>query len=215
MNVDKLRDAFSESGKSSEENRNDAIEYMKVVRETWKDVSASLNRTLFIMLGLAAVFELIITGSSKEVNIAGFVFEDLSTIQAVLPVLVAYLYLEVITSYMRFDDLSAMHRELMRITSPALESHGLDIPLTPSSITLIRGSMVARFSLSDRLRWVSHPISMLIFITVLLPIGFEVHAYYSIFKISGYTLLNWVTFGMTLALVASTLCVFFAWIFGD
>jgi hypothetical protein len=215
MYADKLRDAFSASGKSNEENRHDAIEYMKALRETWKDVSASVNRTLFIMLGLAAVFELITTGGSKEVNIAGFVFDDLATIQAILPVLVAYLYLEVITSYMRFDDLSTMHRELMRIANPALESQGLDIPLTPSSIALIRGSMVTRFSLSDRLRWMANPISALIFITLLLPIGFEVHAYYSIFKISGYTVLNWATFGMTLALVAGTLGVLSAWIFDD
>ena len=53
--------------------------------------------------------------------------------------------------------------------------------------------------------------SFLILVLFLLPLGFEVHAFFVIFDESGSTPLNWVGFGATVTLVLAALAVLLAW----
>lgn len=164
--ADKVAAAFATSEKQDDRRRDDALEYLKALRDTWKDVSTSLNRTVFLMLGFAAAFELIVTGEGRQVNLAGFTFDDLATIQVALPVLVAYLYLEVMVYWMRYDDMHHIHVKVMRVVFPNVEANDLDLPLSPPSLALLRAGIVARFSLPLRSRWVSYPILLLVLPTL-------------------------------------------------
>ena len=205
--------AFSTEGRTAEDVQRDATEFLKGLRDTWKEVSTTLNRTLFLMLGLAAVFELLVTTKGKQFSVAGFTFEDTSLIQKALPVLVAYLYLEVVLLSMRFEDMSTLHAEVMTRATPAIEENDLDLYLAPPSRALLTGGSEPRpGNLLRSEQAMSRLHSAMLFPSFLLPIAFEVQAFYLLFHTHGWRdVFTWASAAAASLLVVAAWAIAIIW----
>jgi hypothetical protein len=202
----RVDDAFAGEGSEPDPTRNDAIEYCKYLREAWVNVSASLNRTVLAMVAVAAVFELFAMNSVETVTLAGFQFSNIATVQAFLPVVIAYLYLEVFLLYGRYGETGLLHSLCMRRAYPNLEANDLQLWLAPPSRALLSQSGLGSSAIDTRTeRFVGHMLAFIAKGSLVLPLAFEVYAFWILFRHATNIIFVWIAFTLTTILIAAAL----------
>jgi hypothetical protein len=73
----RITDAFPEAVSEADDT---SVDYLHALRDSWKEISTSLNRTLFLTLGLAVVFELLAESRGGQVNLGLITVEDTTVI---------------------------------------------------------------------------------------------------------------------------------------
>jgi hypothetical protein len=173
-------DAFPEGRSEADDT---SVDFLHALRDSWKEIAISLNRTLFLTLGLVVVFELLAQGQEGELNLGIITVKDTAVIQKFLTVAVAYLYLELVVLTIRQEDTHTAHTQLMKRIQPNIESNDLDLLLQPPARTLFTGGPAPRKSNALRYESLLDAILYtLIYPVLLMPIAFEVHAFYVLFR---------------------------------
>jgi hypothetical protein len=207
----RVQDAFTDDGKVTDLNRTDAIDYLKDLRPIWHDVSVSLNRTVMLIFALAATFELFRYEKAVKLSIVGIEFQNLTTIELALPVLIAYLYLEVVILVKKFMDIQTLHSEVLKIAYPRVFDNDLDAYLNPQSRALLNSTPDSTPSISYPSDTAIDVVTGCISIgSMFLPAVFDVYAFWVLFHDRSYaTPWLWASLGLTVALTAAGLLILF------
>jgi hypothetical protein len=174
----RIMDAFPEAESDADDT---SVDYLHALRDSWKEISTPLNRTLFLTLGLAVLFELLAESRGGQVNLGIITVDDTTTIQKFLTVAVAYLYLELIVLTIRQEDMNTAHTQLMTQIQPRVEQNDLDLLLQPPARTLFTGGPAARKQNALKYeRLLDSILTILLGPAILLPVAFEVHAFWRV-----------------------------------
>lgn len=124
--------AFS-AGELDDAGRKEALDYLTDLRSATRELSATLNRTALFTLIVVAIFELLTASDATQVNIAGFVLEDLSFIYKFLPLVASYFFFELILISIKFREALDVHSEAVNLLQPLFYRNDLELPLLPVS----------------------------------------------------------------------------------
>ncbi|MFG3505474.1 hypothetical protein ACGF5F_08140 [Streptomyces sp. NPDC047821] len=113
--------------------RDDALEYLEDLRESWAELSKDLGRTTIFYLLTAALFELLI-GNEEDLKFAviGIQFTNSAALQKVLPALAAFLFYQAITQMVRWLEAEEVFEAFYKELHPELYGQDLEMPLRPS-----------------------------------------------------------------------------------
>lgn len=121
------------SGSRGSRDSNFVREYLKDLREVWGSTDASLTRTTFIIVVLAGTFVLIAGKGIGDVSVSGLKITNLPLVQAVIPVVVAYLAFVQSISAAVAGRLMNVHDRLCEHYWPKFHEEGLDRTLRPGN----------------------------------------------------------------------------------
>jgi hypothetical protein len=202
----RIDDAFKIDGDNADQVRRDALEFCKLLREAWNDVTTSLNRTLVLMVAVAAMFILLDLDQAVKVTIGGIEFDHITIIQSILPALFAYLYLELLVSTVRYTNMKRLHRYALRVAFPGVYDNVLGEWLAPPSRAMFNLTKAADTAVGRRAAATTNYITMTIAIcSFLLPLVFEVYAFWMLFAQKGFNGLVLASLVVSIALIASAL----------
>jgi hypothetical protein len=206
--LQRVDDAFTDDGRTPDQIRSDAIDYLKDFRPAWRDVAAALNRTVLLMFVGAAVFELFKTGKAVKMSIAGIEFQNLTPVQAVLPAVIAYQYLELMLLFLRYSNMQHMQTRLMQIAYPQAESNDLELWLTPPSLALLSPFSGRHLDIASREELVTEKVLTYIgYCSIFLPLIFEGYAFCVLFGNGSYIAWVWTSLVVTVALIMASLTI--------
>lgn len=125
---ERVENAFKEDVVDSDELRN----YLAELRVNWRQAESALSRTISLILLAGAVFELITRGAMSEVSL-GFVKITSATplIAATLPVISAYLTLNLAMSIEDVTLYGHAHSYILRTRFKSLYENCMEVPLQP------------------------------------------------------------------------------------
>lgn len=91
---DKTTEAFAEGSAAAF-----GTDYLTALRSNWCDNENGITRTSVLIVGLAALFELVISNNARGATLWGLPVSRSEVIKTGLPVIVAYLYYYVTYSF--------------------------------------------------------------------------------------------------------------------
>jgi hypothetical protein len=172
----------------------------------------SLNRTVYLMIGIAAVFELFTVDTGTKMTIAGFQFGDVRGVQAILPVVVAYLYFEVMLLAKKYEDTALVYSKIIGIAYPGADANNLDLLLQPPTRALVNAGTSGYRNIavpSERVaHWVRQVLSALV---IFLPLAFEVYAFWVMFRDGRNAAFVWAALVVVIAFVTGTWVFALSW----
>jgi hypothetical protein len=212
----RIDDAFSADGSNPDQIRGDAIEYCKSLRETWADVSVSLNRTVVLMVATAGLFEFFRIGKAAKITYEGVEFSSLTVVQAFLPAVIAYFYLEVILLAFRYLDTQRLYSMAGRIAYPNIVHNNLDAWLAPPSRAMLSpgsASLLVGGESWDTSRFeditVYFIVGLGLVFSLFLPLAFEGYAFWVLFRQGSNSAWVWGTLVVTLALLTASFMILY------
>ncbi|CAM5435129.1 hypothetical protein [Streptomyces griseorubiginosus] len=112
----------------------EAEKYLKELRESWEEVTKSLNRSTIAYCLIVALFELLI-GSKQELRftVAGFQFANSATLQKALPALAGYFYCSSMTYACKWLACEEVFDAFYKKLRPQLYGQDLEVELKPSA----------------------------------------------------------------------------------
>jgi hypothetical protein len=175
-----VKNAFDDAGVDDET----VSSYLAELLINWRQADAKLHRTASLIALIAATFELFTRGAVTEISFASLkITKDLPLIFYSLPVVAAYLTLNLMILLSDIAILSQVHASLTRIRLPTLYANNMEIPLQPPGGLL----PASRFRLGNRNSYTGRIV--LIFIRLgfylAIPALFLVYAYFRLFSENG------------------------------
>jgi hypothetical protein len=163
--VEKFQNAFSEPEKVKAE------EYQKIVETNATKAADNAERLTFLLLGLVMVFILIIEGQVDKINLGIVEIKDPSIVLIAIPILIAYIHYDLITTLSKFDLLSIIYKAIIRqrhspIHEQRLTKYFLFLP------TLYENKYHSKEGIASILWLVEFVI-----ITIVIPLGGEFYAF--------------------------------------
>jgi hypothetical protein len=175
----RIQDSFTE------DQHEDILKYLDWCHSAFQDYMVSTRRSVTSLLVLAAVFELVAESRNAKVTIGSFSISSGSVVLDVLPILVAFFFLQVIVDTNKADALSKFQTEAFKLWSERAEENDLDITVlgpTPLywGITALSLGRKGNTYRSDRVHYFT---SWTLIIGIMLAVfGFEAHAYYVLLR---------------------------------
>jgi len=194
--------------------KDEAQKFAEAIRESWHEQATAFNRSVLLMLGLVALFALLIVGKPGQVVVFGVTIKDVRWLLLSIPPLVAYLYLDNVITACRWGYYETAHKSVMEVVNPELVATGLYSLVGPRSLSAA-GAGVIPEKLRTSLSYGSVTEFALAFMGVvamgLVPFTFQVLAYYQLFLKYGKNGVLWIylSLGLTSILWA---CSFFIWV---
>jgi hypothetical protein len=202
--LDSVMASFERDGQDEMQKFADAI------RESWREQATAFNRSVPLMLSLAAVFALLTGVEQKQVGFLGLTVENTWLLQILIPPLVAYLYLDAVITARRGDYYAEIHYWVMRKLNPKLAETGLERFMGPRFLSVAGAGTVPKL-------WKALPYGpgteialslMGLFAMGAVPAAFLGFAYYWLVGKYGDKPLTWVSLGLSIILWA---CAFLLW----
>jgi hypothetical protein len=175
--------------------------YEERVFSSWKDVSSSLSKSVFLILGLIALFELLTyQNTSHDLTIGSFSFANSSMVQVFLPTIVAYAIYDGCRLTLRWMDLQAAYLAISERDSAAISDNDLDLLIAP--VLPAFWAVGKRLSAQNADRGEKFILPMTISLAsvtmIIAPLGFEFQAYYHLYnKFGAHNFLLWINVGIT------------------
>jgi hypothetical protein len=135
---------------SEPENRAYVAEYLKDIRQNFRDANSSLGRSITLIVLSMAIFELLARAAIAKASIGPFEIGDLTLVQRALPVIVAYLLYQTCSLFVTVYDFIKVHQELVEILHPDIRAYSLDYFLQPVSHSAIGPEHVGRYRAGRR-----------------------------------------------------------------
>jgi hypothetical protein len=110
----------------------DRAAYLKDLRENWQRAESGFSRRLFLGVVVVAVGGLLLVNGVGEVGVLGVTLTDLRPVRYLVPIVLAYLTVEIATTVAAIDLYGEAHAELFRMTYPTPSEHHLADLLTPA-----------------------------------------------------------------------------------
>ncbi len=177
----RINDAFPEGAAA------DAEKFADKILNSWNEVSSSLGKLAILFVVLVGIFELLIYGpSSQSLTIGSITFANTSIVRIALPAIVAYVVFDGFQLAGRWGDLEAAYYAITKIYAPRVDQNALDYLIKPTlpsiwGIGWGSGSETSTDRFNDAVRAAVGFTALII-----LPIAFEVQAYYLLFYRYGY-----------------------------
>ena len=165
----------------------EALDFLKAIRETWAATSLTVNRLAVLLVLSITIFELMSSAKAKQINLAGFTFEDISFMHKVFPILIAYVFFDLIVTTNRFRFLRSTHQYAIRHLQPNLCSNDLETALAPTGPTFFRLSTPlsdANMQASDI--WQKRFDAAFAVGIVTIPIAYSIRAFAILFNFYGF-----------------------------
>jgi hypothetical protein len=183
----------------------DADEYLKSVRENMRSTEDSIIKVGRTLLVVIIGFEFLARGAISEASIAGLKFTDLSLIQKILPVLIAYLtyWLHSLYAFRRL--LSEAHNQVMEKTQPAIYINDLDYYVKAHS-AFSTENLLASNTEGIQSKFIGNLTKPFMLVIALGPTLFEIYAFYRCFSAFGiHDLIVWVVLIVSVPFVVQSL----------
>lgn len=199
----RVQDSFSEA------NREDIFKYLDWVRSTILDYSQTMRRMATFLILLIAAFEIVANSRKSQITIASFQIARGSVVLTLLPGLVAFLVLQMMTDAGKAHRLITVYQEVFKLWSEKAEANDLDSevltdpPLywTPAGGGFRKENVNRAYKLAD-------DSSLVLTVAVLMGIlAFEAHAYYVLFPAHFPNLILWLI-SLSIALTCLVLTFF-------
>jgi hypothetical protein len=199
---ERVKDSFP-VGDPKVDNREDMFRYMDWLRPTMQSYTQNMRRVATAILLLIAVFELLAHSRNTKFSLESFPISRGSVVFNILPVVVAYLVLQIITDVNKADQLKRTFTAVFKRWSGLAGANDLDKLLYgPEPLYWNwdpNWTETGNKSESDnRERIASSVLSVGLLIAVL---GFEADAYYVLFSSAQYSLwhVRYLLWGISLA----------------
>jgi len=182
--------------------------YGERIFSSWKDVSSSLSRSVVLILGLIALFELLAyQNSSHDFTIGPLSFTNTSTVQVFLPTIIAYVIYDGCHLTIRWMDLQAAYAAIIEKSYPAISENDLDLLVAPVLPAFWAVGRRLSAQNSDRAERFILPVKVsLAAITAIVLSGFEIQAYCHLFDRFGLRdILLWANTGVTILFLSCTI----------
>jgi hypothetical protein len=194
------------------DHREDMFRYMEWLRPTMQSYTQNMRRMATVILLLIAVFELVAHSRNTKFSLESFPISRGSVVFNILPVVVAYLVLQIITDVNKADQLNRVFTTVFKRWSQSAGTNDLDKLLYgPESLYWNwdpQWTDEGNKSASDnRERIASWVLSRGLLLGVL---GFEADAYYVLFSSAQYSLWH----ARYLLWVISLVCTLFCLVMG-
>jgi hypothetical protein len=106
--------------------------YLAKLLESWRETTAQLRRTTVLMIALMIVVVLLTSGDVKEVSVGPIKMADLGVASKLLPVVVAFLYLDLVLQFFSAMAYTELYADVARKLVPSVFEEELDVPLAPT-----------------------------------------------------------------------------------
>jgi hypothetical protein len=165
----------------------DAQKFLDLALSSLNQASDSISRTVLLMLLLAAVFELLINSSAiKDLTVGPITFNNTTLLQQFIPVVVAYLFYDTFRLTGQVFDNRKVYKAVIQKFQPKLADSGLvDLALPKVRGPLSRERPIRGYP--RRGDMLNDFFTSIIGMSAgfLLPILFELHAYYRLIQVYG------------------------------
>lgn len=180
---ERSKDAFGD------DDRSEADAYLAVVLSSWKDVAQAMNRSAVILLGLMALFELLIAQKSLDkLEIGTFTFTNISILQIAIPAIVAFSLFNLLYLVQRWIDHETVYYSVTRRFHRGIARNNLAFLIRPQVSALLQVGANVPVP-ENRRRTDSFSFRVISIFSVLLagtiPIAFEIQAYFHLFSVYG------------------------------
>ena len=191
-----------------DESRLQAEEYSAKVYQAWKEISASLGRSALLVFLLIAIFELLVyQPTAAAISVGAFTLSNAPTVQISLPTIVAFVLYDGYRMSVRWLYLQSAYMTLTRMLTPAQAGNSIDLLIRPNLPSLwgIGASPDPAIAMISEKFIFSVNRIMMYFMMALVPVTFEVQAYYHLFlKFNDGNALVWIGLIITALLNIST-----------
>jgi hypothetical protein len=175
----------------SDDDEDKAWKLMDVTLDSWRETSREVTRTVVFIFILSAIFELLVTAkAANSVSFGGLSFSNTSLLQKFIPALIAYLIYDAYQMTDSYINQGRLYHALIRMYQPGLFKTRLVYvvqpklrgpwPFTIGQPPRDRTSHVDK--IDSAVRYVQFIVAFLI-----LPITFEIQAYYELIHKYGLT----------------------------
>lgn len=110
--------------------------YLDALRATWQQAESRFTRRLFLVVAVIGVGGLLLLDDVGEVNLLGVTLTGTSTVQLLVPVVLAYLTYEIATTVASIDLYGEAYTALYALSFPDQNRHRLGDLLTPADSLL-------------------------------------------------------------------------------
>jgi len=174
-----------------------AEEYQKTIEEIASKAAEKAERLTFLLLSLVMIFVLVTQGRIKKLDLGFVEIDDPSIILVTLPVLIAYIHYDLVTTLAKFDRLAIMYKVIIEKRHKSIYDQRLTeyFLITPS---LYESKYLSTAGIAHKIQsslWVFQFLS----ITIFVPLGFYVMAFWKLFTLPvlGFPLLLIVSLAIT------------------
>lgn len=196
------------------DNKEQAQEYLKTLREAWRDITTALTRNAWIIVLLIAAFEFAIHGAVSKVTVGPFALDNLKYIRIFIPSVVSYLFYEQALLTARWIETEETHRYLTYLLSPTIEEYDFDTllsPRLPALSNLVHSYSNVSATASKHLRAAAQWI-LGVLVLIVIPV-FDAFALKELSAEFGLgNALFWINVAVSAALVLLTLTVSILWL---
>ncbi len=198
---DSVRDSFK-----NDHAKKYAETYLSETLTTWRDCEKSLSRTAFLLLITCVVTQLIHQGIANETSILEITITNFRIIQIFLPVLIAYLYSNLLSLAAESSMTETAFRKVFNVTQPELYNVHLERALYPANMTFFAGDRI-KYAFPEKartLKFVNLSTDARNYSLLLAPVAYEIYFFVVLFQKTGF--LNaglWVSFTLSVVLFLS------------
>jgi len=182
-----------------------AADYLAEVRTNWRDDERELRRTAFWIALLAVVFELLVRGGVAEIAIGFVKTTKPKLIEEAIPVAVAFLMNGSAALIIDVFVLGWIHDTVLSLVYEPMWRNNLEYGLYPANTTLF--SQKRLFAIVDNPQGVDRLLVLLgfsrLWTLLLLPVGFEIYAYWRLFSVYGGGVIIWISLVLSILLIGS------------
>jgi len=136
MPNNKVWEKTGEAFKKDSEGRAYANEYLAAVRGNWQATESGVTRGSALIVGIAFIFELVISSKSTPITFLGFGFSTTGIVKAALPIVIAYLYYQVTYSIVESIIYRSAHDRVLTEIYPPIYNNS-ERPLHPANALMV------------------------------------------------------------------------------
>jgi hypothetical protein len=178
-----------------------APSYLDILTANWRELTTTIRKTLGLLLLAAGAFELIRSAQVQEATFAGLKISNFSSIEKLLPVVVAYLAFQLVVHQTTTVYYQRIHTSFHRTLHQVLHEQRLHVALRPAANLWWDPSTLA-YASGDRGRLSRGLGDAWSVATVGGILAFEVYAYVRLFASFGWNWLVLVSLALTVLLLA-------------
>jgi hypothetical protein len=180
--------------------------YLSEALNTWRDCEKSISQTALALLITCVVTELIREGITNQVTIGGVQVSNFKTIQAFLPIVIAYLYSRLGSLASESSMNEKVFRTVFRALQPELYEAHLERALYPGNMTFL-GSDRIRYMLpknTPERNFAEQAGVVRLLVLIFVPIVYEAYLFIELFAKMRFTsAILWISLALSAVLVLS------------
>lgn len=173
--INRIQEAFKDPEKVK------ADEYQKLIESTASKVADDVEKTLFILVGLIAIFILIVENQIGIIRLENLELKDFSILAIIIPLLFSYSHFNLATSLSRFEQISVLYKTIVKQRhKPIYEQRLTEFFLATPNLYDYK-----HFSRKESIQRVQFALWAIQFfsVTLIIPFVFQAYAFYKLMSL--------------------------------